>query len=68
MNNINFKLAGLTCEACLKLVSRKLKKIPGVTSVKVDLASGETQVTSSGKIDLEILRKSLENTHYSIVK
>jgi Cu+-exporting ATPase len=68
MNNINFKLAGLTCEACVKLVEKRLKKVPGVTDVNIDLASGNAQVSSVADLDPGILEESLAGTDYSIVK
>ena len=68
MNNINFKLSGLTCEACVKLATNRFKKVPGVTKVRIDLSSGETQVSGLADLDLNILSASLEGTHYSIVR
>jgi len=68
MNNINFKLSGLTCEACVKLATNRFRKVPGVTEVRIDLASGETQISSLADLDLEILAVSLEGTHYSIIR
>jgi copper chaperone CopZ len=68
MNNINFKLAGLTCEACAKLATNRFKKVPGVTEVNIDLSSGEVQVSGPADLDLGILSASLEGTHYSIVE
>lgn len=68
MNDINFKLVGLTCEACVKLATNRLKKVPGVQEVSIDLVSGETKVSSETNLDLGILAKSLEGSPYSIVK
>jgi len=68
MNIINFKLEGLTCEACVKLVINRIKKIPGVQNVKIDLASGEAEVFSIADIDLALIRHSLAGTTYNIVQ
>ena len=68
MNNINFKLAGLTCEACIKLASKRLAKVPGVQAVNIDLASGNAQVSGDANLNLEALAQSLEGTTYSIAK
>ncbi len=68
MNNINFKLAGLTCPACIKLATNRLKKVPGVQEVKIDLPSGRTEVLGIVNLDLGILAASLEGTPYSIIK
>lgn len=68
MNNITFKLAGLTCKACVTLVANRFKKISGVHEVSIDLPSGMARVASSGYLDLKILAKSLEDSQYSIIK
>lgn len=68
MNIINFRLAGLTCEACVKLSTHRIKKIPGVQEVKINFASGETTVSSAGDIDLDLIRQSLADTTYNVVK
>lgn len=67
MNKINFKLAGLTCDACAKLAGNRLRKIPGVIDVNIDKASGDAEVISNTAIDRNDLQKSLEGTDYKIV-
>jgi copper chaperone CopZ len=68
MNDINVKLAGLTCEACVKLATMRFKKLSGVESVKIDLASGDAKIFSLVEYTPDDLAKSLEGTQYSIVK
>jgi copper chaperone CopZ len=68
MSDLNFKLSGLTCEACVKLASKRMQKVPGVYEVNIDLVSGQTEVKSEADLDFQILEKSLEDTDYSIVK
>lgn len=68
MNNIKFKLNGLTCDACVKLVANRFKKVPGVQEVKIDLKSGESEVSSITDLDLGILEESLKGSEFSIVK
>lgn len=68
MKDINFKLDGLTCEACVKLASKRLRSVPGVLDVNINLVSGETHVSSETVIDLESLTECLAGTTYKIVK
>lgn len=67
MTDINFKLEGLNCEACVKLSTNRFKKVPGVSDVNINLASGDTHVLGDG-FTLNDLEKSLEGTTYKIVK
>lgn len=66
MNTIKFKLKGLTCQACIKLSTNRIKKIPGVQDVKIDLNSGDTEVTSITDIDFDIIKQSLIGTNYNV--
>lgn len=66
MNTINFKLKGLTCEACIKLSTSRIKKISGVQDVKIDLNSGDAEVTSVDDLDLDIIKQSLVGTNYNV--
>lgn len=68
MNTIYFKLEGLTCEACGKLISSRLKKIPGVQEVNANQTTGDSEVVSAEHIDLSLVEKSLEGTPYKIAK
>ncbi len=67
MTDINFKLEGLNCEACVKLSTNRFKKVPGVTEVSINLATGDTHVLGDN-FTLNDLKKSLEGTTYKIVK
>lgn len=68
MNSIDFKLEGLTCEACVKLASGRIKKIPGVQDVTISLETGDARVVSVANIDLDIINQSLVGTHYNVIK
>lgn len=37
---IVLKIEGMTCDACVRAVARKLSRVPGVASATVELASG----------------------------
>lgn len=54
MSKINFKITDITCDACIKLSSMALKKIPGVKSVEID-RSGSTVV----ELDKEITKDEI---------
>lgn len=68
MNDISFKLSGLSCEACVKLVSSRFRKVPGVRAVSIDLASGEAKVSGAAALDLGVLEESLKGLPYSIIR
>ena len=68
MNTISFKLNGIACSACVKLISNRFNKIEGVNNVDIDVLTGEAKITSDNKIDLGMFSKAIEGLPYSIAK
>lgn len=58
MVKINFKINDITCDACIKLSSLSLKKIPGVKSVEVE-SNGSAVVESDKEISKEEIVSAL---------
>ena len=67
MKDIKFKVEGITCKSCVKLVTDYFKEVPGVHEVTIDAVTGATQVTGEDNLTQDDLAKSLVDTHYSIV-
>ena len=49
----SLKVSGMTCEACAMSVTNNLKKIDGVTDIKVDVETGEVQIFAKEGIDID---------------
>jgi len=60
------KISGLTCVACQKLITKRLKAIKGVQDVTV-LLSGETEIIAGKNISNGEITKALEGTKYLII-
>jgi len=58
MSKINFKITDITCDACIKLSSMALKKIPGVKSVEVE-SNGVAAVESDQEITKDEVKNAL---------
>jgi len=63
-----FKLKGLTCEACVKLASKRLERLAGVENVIIKLATGETEIIANHEISDNEAELVLTGSGYSIVK
>lgn len=59
-------IAGLTCSACQKLITRRISKMPEVTEVVVE-PSGKTSIKALRAISEKEVEKALEGTHYTVV-
>lgn len=44
MAKVELKVDGMTCDGCVRSVERKLSKVAGVESARVDLAAGKASV------------------------
>jgi copper chaperone CopZ len=61
-----YHISGMSCGGCVTDVKNKLSTVNGVTSVQVDLAKKEAEITSTEKIKADALQDALKNTHYTI--
>lgn len=57
MSKKTLKIEGMMCEGCVKSVKEALEKIPGITSVDVNLKKGTAVV--QGDVDDETLIKAV---------
>ena len=61
-----YHIGGMSCGGCVTAVKNKLSTVSGVTSVQVDLAKKEAEITSSAIIKADTLQDALKNTQYTI--
>lgn len=62
---IRFTVKGMSCGHCKAMVEKNLANLPGVESVTVDLASGETVII--GETDPKAIREVIDDLGFSIV-
>ena len=62
-----YQVTGMTCQHCVNAVTEEVTALPGVTSVRVDLARGELAVTSSTEVDRSRLAAAVDEAGYSLV-
>ena len=60
------KIEGMSCQHCVKAVTKALEAIPGVTDVKVDLARGEASFEEEQPVDEQTLRERLRKAGYRL--
>lgn len=62
-----FHIIGMRCGACTRVITRRVKKILGVTDVVVNLETGMADVTSEQKIGKNEIEEVLKDTEYSLI-
>lgn len=62
-----FHIEGLTCGACIKLCTMKLKKMAGVEGVMIDLPTGRAMIEGTTLLTLEDANAALAGTRYRAI-
>lgn len=65
--NKTYYVEGMQCSGCITTISQNISSIEGIEEVNIDLKKKEIHLRYMGsKIPFHLIKKSLENTHYSI--
>ena len=62
-----YTVSGMTCGHCVSSVTEELTKIPGVTDVQVDLASGAVTIASESGVDDSAVKAAVDEAGYELV-
>lgn len=60
-----FKVLGMHCGACQKVIEKKLSKIEGVTGVTAQL-SGDVSVLANRSVNIDEVKLALQDTDYTV--
>ena len=63
-----YTVTGMTCSHCVDAVGSEIKQVPGVTGVRVDLASGAVTVTSEQPIDDTAIAAAVDEAGYELAR
>ena len=61
-----YPVLGMTCGHCADSVAAEIGRIPGVTGVEVDLASGSVTVEAVETLERETVRAAVEEAGYEL--
>ena len=67
MYTLQLTISGITCDACVKLIAKKISRLTNVQKVSVDQASGVTNIISTVTITPNEVQIALSGTPYSVV-
>ena len=65
---MSFRVTGMTCTTCSKIVERALSKVEGVSYASVNLATESVFVAADESVTFEILENAVEKSGYKILK
>ena len=66
MCSTTYTVSGMTCGHCVSSVTEEVAQIAGVSSVDVDLATGQVTVTSQSELDRAQVQRAVEEAGYQL--
>jgi len=60
------KIKGMSCQHCVKAVTKALSEIAGIKDVKVDLEKGEATFDEDQPIGQELLRERIKKAGFEL--
>jgi copper chaperone len=63
-----YTVTGMTCSHCVNSVDAEVRRLPGVTDVRVDLSSGAVTVTSDQPLDEAAVAAAVDEAGYELVR
>lgn len=63
----SFPIVGMHCASCAKLIEKKLRNIPGVSSASVNYASEQAVVETNGRVDEAQLESAVNSAGYKAI-
>lgn len=67
MSATTYTVTGMSCDHCVRAVTTEVGRLPGVTGVDVDLASGRLTVTSDQPLADDAVRAAVDEAGYELV-
>ena len=62
-----YTVRGMTCGHCAGAVTEEVTKIPGVTDVQVDVATGRVSVAADRPVSADAVTEAVEEAGYEVV-
>ena len=63
-----YAVTGMTCAHCVASVDSEIRLVPGVTDVRVDLASGAVTVHSDRPLDDDAVAAAVDEAGYQVAR
>lgn len=66
MTTTTYSVVGMTCDHCVRSVQTEVASLDGVTSVDVDLATGQVTVESTVPLDDAAVAAAVDEAGYEV--
>lgn len=66
MASKSYTVTGMTCDHCAGSVTTHVTKIPGVSRVEVDVATGRLTVSSADDVSDDAVARAVDDAGYAV--
>ncbi|GAD83371.1 heavy-metal-associated domain-containing protein [Nocardia asteroides NBRC 15531] len=66
MTTTTVSVTGMTCSCCANAVQKEVGKIPGVTAVEADFASGHVTIDATGAVERSDIAAAVNEAGYQL--
>ena len=66
-NKTIIKIEGISCEHCANKVKNAFMNLDGIKGVKVNLSKKEAIISSSNKLEKDMIKNIIKNLNYKLV-
>ena len=60
------RIKGMSCQHCVKAVTKALNEIEGIEGVNVDLSKGEATFSETRPVDMETIKERIKKAGYEV--
>lgn len=60
------KVKGMSCQHCVKMVTKALQNLAGVRSVDVNLERAEARIEADRPVDVAVIKEALKKAGYEL--
>lgn len=60
------KVKGMSCQHCVKMVTKALQNLEGVRSVDVNLERAEARIEADRPVDVAVIKEALKKAGYEL--
>jgi copper chaperone len=61
------KIKGMSCEHCVKAVTKALEGVEGIADVRVNLEKGQAEFREAGPVDMKKISEVIGKAGYEVV-
>lgn len=61
------RFSGITCDACIRLITLKVLRIEGIQNIDIDKSTGDAIIQAVKPVTVAVIAEALKNTPYDVV-